>query len=349
MTPELLKKIETLIARNQQSDDKSFILQLKQLIYDSEFFYEKDVKPISELAAECIQQLKADAPQGNFIKTGFVDLDKAIGGFLPGEFVVIGGRPAMGKTSFLVDLSKNISISTPLLYITLELSDRQLTNRFIASILSAPLHQINSKTFTPVECDYISSKEKELASRQLFLLDSRSNSIAVLKAHCEKQISERGVKVIVLDYLQLASSYQHRKYRELEVSFVCRELKNIAKEHQVCVIVSSQLNRNLENRIGYEGKCPQLSDLRESGAIEQDADKVILLHRPEYYHILTDENGNSLEGIAEVFVAKNRNGATNRIRLFFNSYSSSFRDFTDFKSTFGFSPERLKDLEENSF
>jgi replicative DNA helicase len=349
MTPELLQKIENIIARNQQTDDKTVVFQLKQLLYDNEILSEKEVKSIAELVTESLRQLKAESFQNDIIKTGFRDLDRLIGGFLPGELVIIGGRPAMGKTAFLVDLSLNISKIVPLLYITLELSDEQLTNRFIASLSEIPAHLTKQQAITSAEWEHINSIEKKITDHQLFLLDNQHNTISILRTHCEKQIRENGVKVIIIDYLQLASSYQHRKYRELEVSFVCRELKNIAKKHNVCIIASSQLNRGIENRSGMEGKRPQLADLRESGAIEQDADKVILLHRPEYYNIFTDNEGNSLTGIAEIIVAKNRNGITADVRLHFDYKIPKFRDFVNFKNDFAFSSGRLKDLEEVPF
>jgi len=346
MTPELLQKLEHIIARNKQTDDSDVVFQLKQLLYDNESHSQKEVISITELVTEYLSRLREETYQNDIIKTGFQDLDNVIGGFFPDEFVVVGGRPAIGKTTFLVDLSLNISKTVPLLYITLELSDKQLTNRFIVSLSEIPMHSTKQQTITSAEWERINSIERGFTDHQLFILDNRSNDIFTLKMHCEKQIRENGVKVIVIDYLQLASSYQHRKYRELEVSFICRELRSIAKEHNVCIIVSSQLNRSVENRCGTEGKRPQLTDLRESGSIEQNADKVILLHRPEYYGICEDNEGNSLIGIAEIIVAKNRNGITGEVRLHFDCKIPKFRDI---KNDFTFSSDRLKEMEEVPF
>ena len=223
MTPELLQKIEHIIARNQQTDDSAVVFQLKQLLYDNENHNEKEVISITELVTENLRQLREKTFQNDIVETGFRDLDNVIGGFLPGEFVVIGGRPAIGKTTFLVDLSLNISKTVPLLYITLELSDKQITNRFIASLSEIPVYPTKQQIMTSVEWERINSIDREFSDHQLFILDNRNNDIPILKMHCEKQIREKGVKVIVIDYLQLASSYQHRKYRELEVSYVCRE------------------------------------------------------------------------------------------------------------------------------
>ena len=290
-------------------------------------------KPIPELVVETPRQLQAETSQNGVIKTGFQDLDKLIGGFLPGEFIIIGGRPAMGKTSFLVDLSLNISENYPLFFETLELDDWQLTQRFISSHVEIPIRKIEQpQTLTLAECEQIDSKMKKIADSQLFILGvDMNNAISFLKAHCEKQIKENGVKVIVIDYLQLVSWYQRKEDNKIDMSFVCQELKNIAKENNVCVIVSSQLKRDLVKRIGNEGKRPQLSDLglRESDAIMQNADKVIFLHRPEYYEIYEDESGNDLTGIAEIIVAKNNNGVTGNSVLRFDKEIPKFSNFAN--------------------
>jgi replicative DNA helicase len=343
MTTELQQKIEDIIAHGQQVDDRAVVSQLKKLFYENENFTETDTKPIAELVAESLRQLKTETPQNGVFKTGFQDLDSLIGGFLPGEFVVIGGRPAMGKSTFLVDVSLNISKTVPLLFVTLDFSGEQLTTRFIASLSNVPAHRFLQKTMSAAEWERIDATEKKLADRQLFVLDSRNNGITAIKAHCEKQIRENGVKVIVVDFLQLISSYQSRHNRADEVGFVSRELKNIAKEHNVCIIVSSSLNRGLVHR-GGEGR-PQLSDLRESGTIEQDADKVIFLYRPEYYKIIEDERGNSLSGIVEFMVAKNRNGVTGDARLLFDAEIPKFKTPVNVKEKFAFSSDRLKEID----
>jgi replicative DNA helicase len=344
MTPELLLKIENIIAHGQQVDDRAVVSQLKKLLYENEYSTETDTKPIAGLVAENLHRLKTETPENDIFKTGFQELDKAIGGFLPGEFIVIGGRPAMGKTTFLVDVSLNISKTVPLLFVTLDFSDELLTTRFIAALSEIPAQQLLQKKLNAAEWERIDATEQKFSTRQLFVLDSRNNGITAIKAHCEKQIRENGIKVIVADYLQLIRSGQHWRQRVDEVSFVSRELKNMAQEHNICVIVSSSLNRGVENRYGE--KQPQLSDLRDSGAIEQDADKVILLHRPEYYRITEDERGNKLTGIAEFIVAKNRNGATGTARLLFDAEIPAFKPLVNVKKEFTFSPDRLKELDD---
>jgi replicative DNA helicase len=269
-----------------------------------------------------------------------------IGGFLPGEFVVIGGRPAMGETTFLVDLSLNISKTVPLLFVTLDFSGEQLTTRFMASFFDIPSSRLLQKKLNAADWQCIDETEKKFASQQLSVLDSRNTSIATIKTHCEKQIRENGIKVIVLDYLQLVRSNRRWRQRVDEVSYVSRELKNMAQELNVCIIASSSLNRGLEYRWSGE-KRPQLSDLRDSGAIEQDADKVILLHRPEYYKITEDEKGNDLTGVVEFIVAKNRNGVTGEVRLLFDADIPRFSPIVHAKKNFTFSADRLKEIDDS--
>jgi replicative DNA helicase len=344
MTPELQQKIENIIARNQQTYDRGVVLQLKKLLYENEYSTETDTKPIVELVAENLHRLKTETPKNGILKTGFQELDKAIGGFLPGEFIVIGGRPAMGKTTFLVDVSLTISKTVPLLFVTLDFSGELLTTRFIASLSKIPTHRLLQKNLNEAEWERIDATEQAFADHQLFVLDNRNNTINAIKALCEKQIRENGVKAIVVDYLQLIRSNQQWKQRVDEVSVISRELKDMAREHNVCVIVSSALNRSIEHRYGE--KQPQLSDLRDSGAIEQDADKVILLHRPEYYRIIEDEKGNKMAGIAEFIVAKNRNGATGTTQLLFDAEIPKFKSPVNTKKKFTFSSDRLKELDD---
>ncbi|MDR1623483.1 MAG: DnaB-like helicase C-terminal domain-containing protein [Tannerellaceae bacterium] len=346
MTPELRQKIEDVIARNEQDDDRAVVSELKKLLYENERFAGKDAIPVAELVARNLRRLRTETPQSDVFKTGFQHLDSTLGDLLPGEFVIIGSRPAMGKTTFLVDLSLNISKTVPLLFVTLDFSEKDLANRFIASLAEVPAHLIRHKTMSETQWERINAIEKALAVHQLFVLDSRNTTISTIKAHCEKQIRENGVKVIVLDYLQLVSSNRHWRQRVDEVSSVSRELKNMAQEYNVCIIASSSLNRSAEYRFGTEGKRPQLADLRESGAIEQDADKVILLHRPEYFGIVEDDQGNDLSGIAEFIVAKNRNGATGHVFLPFDTEIPQFKNAVNVKEDFTFSLNRLKELDD---
>ena len=351
MTQDLQNKIENIISHNPQADDREIVFQLKQLLHEKTLqdSVGKDVKSITDLVNENMRRLKGDASaEGHMIKSGFKDLDKLIGGFRFGEFVVVGGRPSMGKTQLLINLSLFISESLPTLYVTYDLSEFLLTNRFISSVSEIPTQNILQQELDKKQKNKLNAIGTAFQKRKLFIHDSCDSSIEALKALCQKQIHDNGIRVIFIDYLQLISSYHHRKYRELEVSHVCRELKHIAKENDVCVVASSQLSRAVETRGGSEGKRPLLSDLRESGAIEQDADKVLLVHRPEYYGITVDNLENSLINQAEIIVAKNRNG---RLGSFFLSRDQDFTNFRTYveQKDFTFSAKRLLELEEMPF
>lgn len=322
MTQDLQHKIEVIIHRDPPMNDIEVVFELQQLLYEVEqqIYTEKKAKGLAELVAENLRQLNEGVGENAVIKTGFEDFDTAFGGFRLGEFVVIGGRPGMGKTQLLINLSLNISISIPVLYITLDLSESLLTNRFIASISGIPAHDIILERINEGQKDKLASLEHEFNRRHLFIYESNSNSIATLKTYCQHQIEMNEVKVIIFDYLQLISHYKYHKFREQEVSHICMELKSIAKRNNVCIITSSQLSRSVENRLGSVGKHPLLSDLKDSGMIEQSADKVLFMHRPEYYKILEDDKGNCLKGVVEIIMAKNRIGAIGHIRLIKDDY-----------------------------
>ena len=352
MTQELQYKIESIINRNPQADDKEIVFQLKHLLYETDlqrFTADKETKSISDLVAENMRKLCEGTYPNDMIKSGFDDFDRQLGGFRLGEFIVIGGRPAMGKTQLLINLSLNISITRPLLYVTLDLSDFLLTNRFMASVFKIPVDSFLRNQFNEEQIIKLSSAdEDEFSKRQLFIHDG-SCTVDEITAHCKKQIQENGIQVIVVDYLQLMKSYKLRN-REQEVSYISRELKNLAKEYNVCVIASSQVNRSVDYRTGMEGKHPQLSDLRESGAIEQDADKVIFIYRPEYDKIFEDADGNSLINLVKIIVLKNRNGRLGDFNLLrddnFTNFFTNFENFTKHKNEFSFLPDRLLELED---
>lgn len=344
MRQELKNKIENIINNNPNADEKEIVFQLKQLLYETELQNSvvKESKNIADLVSDSLNQLKGSTPNNNTIKSGFADFDKTYGGFGLGEFVVIGGRPAMGKRQLLVNLSLNISQTIPVLYFTFDLSEFLLTSRFLSSVSGIPASKILQHDLTDEEKNKLSLVESQLSKHKLFINDSYNNSLTAFKAHCQKQIEENGVKVIFVDYLQMMSSNKYRNSRELEISYISRELKNIAKDFNVCVIATSQLSRAVESRGG--SKHPQLSDLRESGAIEQDADKVIFIYRPEYYGFECDEEGNNTAGLAEIILAKNRNGSLGSIKLLRDNYFTNFRNFDTYKNDFSFSQNRLDEM-----
>lgn len=290
-------------------------------------------KSISELVTKNLARLHDDNLKDNSILTGFTEFDRMFNGFRLGEFVVVGGRPAMGKTQLLINLAINISKTEPTLFFTLDSSAYFLTNRFISSASGISSNKILHQEFSEEEKNRLAQVEKQFEQHKLFLNDKCNISFADFKLHCEKQIQENGIKVIVIDYLQLMSSKNNPAERELEVSFISEQLKGIAEEFNICVIASSQVSRTLETRRGT--KHPMLSDLHEYGTIEQNADKVIFIYRPEYYMIEKDEDGNDTTGIIEITLAKNRNGNLGSIKLIRDSHFTTYLEFepTQFQLT----------------
>lgn len=344
--PQFLKeKIDKIISKNPNADDNEILFQLKQLLYETESqsTYENDTESLSNLINENLNQLKSGSPTSKMIKSGFSEFDKEFGGFAHGEFIVIGGRPSMGKTQLLVNLALNTSSSIPVLYLTFDLSKHLLTNRFISTITGIPINKILQNDINEDDQKKLILAESKLNDYKIFVNDSCNSSLYLLRSICEKQIQENQIKVIFVDYLQMISSNKYRNNRELEISYISRELKNIAKDFNVCVIASSQLSRAVEQRGG--DKKPMLADLRESGAIEQDADKVIFVYRPAYYGFVFDENGNNVEEITELILAKNRTGSLGVVKLLRDSNFTNYRNFDGFKNEFSFSKNRMEELD----
>jgi replicative DNA helicase len=213
------------------------------------------------------------------------------------------------------------------------MSSQQLVNRLIVSETEIPHEKIRNGNLSPHEWTQLTVKISDLQNSKIYIDDTPALSIFELRAKCRRLKAQFDIDIIVIDYLQLMSGpTEARGNREQEVSTISRSLKAIAKELNVPVIALSQLNRSVETRGGF--KRPQLSDLRESGAIEQDADMVIFIHRPEYYGFLEDEEGNSLVGLAEIIVAKHRNGATGDVKLRFRKEQAKFTDLDEVFSPF---------------
>lgn len=348
MKQDLIQKIQAIIA-NQSVPENELVLQLKAMLDETEWQGSqlKESKSIDSLVFDSLTELISETNQDNVIKTGFKDFDAQFGGFRLGELVVIGGRPAMGKTQLLVNLSLNISKQKPVLYFTFDLSAFLLTTRFISANSGISVGKILQNELSNEEKSTLTNLQKQFSKHNILINDSGNNSFASLRAHCQKEIKEHGVKVIVVDCLQMMSSNKYRNNREQEISHISRELKNIAKDFNVCVIASSQLSRAAESR-GLQ-KFPQLSDLRESGAIEQNADKVIFIYRPEYYGLDMDEEGNSTVGITELLIAKNRNGIIGKATISNDKNMTKFSDFIGYKTDFTFSKNRYEEIGSSPF
>lgn len=263
------------------------------------------------------------------IQSGFTELDKITFGWKKGELIVIGGRPAMGKTALAISLVRNIAIlnRTPIAYFSLEMSTVQFMNRFLSNVSNVEIN--HAESYTKKEQALLDNAEKIIEDAPIFLDDTPALSVQELRTKASHLIREHQVKLIVIDYLQLMNaSGMIYGNREEEVSLITRSLKALAMELNIPIIALSQLNRR-ENCEGIDGKRPQLSDLRESRTIEQDADMICFIHRLEYYRIFQDEKGNDLHGMAEIIVAKNRDGKTGDARLKFLGAISRFQNIDE--------------------
>jgi len=352
MTPNLTKRIENILRHSE--DENEILLSLKQLLSEQDIQPKKikESKTILELFVENTEVIMNPDTNKKFIQTGFRSLDYILGGFMLGDFVVIGGRPGMGKSILFINLAINISKTIPTLFIGLDLNEFRFTSKIISAMTGVSMGDIVKFSFTNEERDLINLAKGKIDKLNLLVNDEQGNSLMDFRALCQKHIEEHDVKVIIVDELQLLNpAHKYRNSRELEISSICKTLKNIAKDFNVCVIAGSQLNRGVEGRSGLEGKRPQLSDLRESGAIEQDADKVIFIHRPEYYHLTEDVQGNSLIGRVELIIAKNRIGPLGEVYLKRNDKFTSFFDMDDYEGIdeFKFSQERMDEIKEVPF
>jgi replicative DNA helicase len=263
------------------------------------------------------------------IPTGYTDLDKMTSGWQKSDLVIIAGRPAMGKTSFALSLAKNISVdfNEPIAFFSLEMDNVQLVNRLLSNVCEIPGSKILNGQLSSDEWGRLDQNIRKLEGAPIYLDDTAGLSVFELRTKARRLVREKGVKLIMIDYLQLMNA-NGMKFgsRQEEVSTISRSLKGLAKELRIPIIALSQLSRNVEGREGAEGKRPLLSDLRESGAIEQDADMVLFVHRPEYYRIFEDEQHRDLRGMAQIIVAKHRKGATGDVLLRFRGEFTRFQN-----------------------
>jgi len=275
--------------------------------------------------------MKAYSNKGELtgISTGYLRLDEITNGLKESDFIIIAGRPSMGKTAFALSLLKNMAVdrNIPSAFFSLEMSRVQLAQRLISNVTNITLSQIVGGQLSPSDFEHYDKSLPLLLDSPIYIDDTPGLSLMELRTKARRLVREHGVKIIFVDYLQLMNANGiHPSSRQEEVSIISRSLKGLAKELNLPVVALSQLNRGVESRDGLEGKRPQLSDLRESGAIEQDADLVLFVHRPEYYHIYQDDKGNDLHGMAQIIIAKQRMGATGDMLLTFRGEFTRFED-----------------------
>jgi len=289
--------------------------------------------PVIGRAVNIIEKAHANTGGLTGISTGFYKLDDITCGWQNSDLVIIAGRPAMGKTAFALSLAKNIAIDQkiPMAFFSLEMTDVQLANRLMSNVCEIEGKKLLNGQLDREEWNRLDKNLTYMTEAPLFIDDTESLSIMELRTKARRLKNEHHIQLIMVDYLQLMTASGMRyNSRQEEVSLISRSLKGLAKELNIPVLALSQLNRGVESRDGVEGKRPQLSDLRESGAIEQDADMVIFLHRPDYYGIYKSDDGTKdYRGMAEVIISKHRKGATGIIMTGFKGQYTRFENPED--------------------
>ena len=292
----------------------------------------RETMSIQDVLKDTIAQIESNRERSDGLSgvaSGFVGLDEVTLGWQASDLVIVAARPAMGKTAFVLTMARNMAVEhhTPVAFFSLEMSSQQLAKRLIVSETGISNEKIRGggRALSDAEIIQLNERVKNLASSPLYIDDTPALSLYEFRSKARKLVRSQGVKLIIIDYLQLMTGpVELRGMREQEVAHISRGLKSIAKELNIPILALSQLSRAVEVRGG--NKRPQLSDLRESGAIEQDADIVIFIHRPEYYG--ATENPADL-GLAEIIIAKHRNGKVCDVKMRFLSSQTRFVDFND--------------------
>ena len=344
---------------NESTDVMDLLDEAESKLYD---IAQNNIKGSSETAQNLVIQAKNRIEEiGNRegslsgISTGFEKLDRLTSGWQPSDLIIIAARPGMGKTALALSMARNISVQKkiPVAFFSLEMSSVQLITRLISAETGLSSDKLRTGKLAQHEWQQLNVKVSDLESAPLYIDDSAALTIFELRAKARRLASAHDIKLIVIDYLQLMNLGSSNKAgnREQEISTISRNLKALAKELNIPVIALSQLSRAVETRGGT--KRPILSDLRESGAIEQDADIVSFLYRPEYYGITEwdDDMKTPSEGQGEFIVAKHRNGALDSIKLKFVANLGKFEDIDSFDSPFEFqsklnSDNKLSDFSE---
>jgi len=318
-------------AYDESTDVFDLLSKAEKNLYDvSEGNIRKNYDKMSSLIREALVQIeeiknKEDGLSG--IPSGFAELDRVTSGWQKSDLVILAARPGMGKTAFVLSMARNTAVqfNAAVAVFSLEMSSVQLITRLISSETGLSSEKLRKGKLESHEWTQLHAKIKKLEKAPLFIDDTPALSVFDLRAKCRRLVAQHDVKIIVIDYLQLMTAGGDNKgNREQEISTISRSLKSIAKELNVPVIALSQLSRAVETRGG--SKRPLLSDLRESGAIEQDADIVSFIFRPEYYGLTEwdDDDGTPCDGQAEFIIAKHRNGGLENIRLKFTAHLAKF-------------------------
>jgi replicative DNA helicase len=283
----------------------------------------EDYAPLSDIMGDALNEIEAISNRGGEmvgVPTGFTELDKLTNGLHPGQLIIVAARPAIGKSTLGVDIARAASIKHGLASVifSLEMSRNEIVMRLLSAEAQVPLHHMRSGTMSDADWSKLASKMGVVSEAPLFIDDSPNMTLMEIRAKCRRLKQRHDLRLVVVDYLQLMTSGKRVESRQQEVSEFSRSLKLLAKELGVPVIAISQLNRGPEQRVD---KKPMLSDLRESGSLEQDADMVVLLHREDAY-----ERESPRAGEADFIVAKHRNGPTQTVTVAFQGHYSRFVD-----------------------
>ncbi|HRP01145.1 MAG TPA: replicative DNA helicase [Candidatus Kapabacteria bacterium] len=288
----------------------------------------KSFTPINKLAKDTYKIISKMAEQDKTgltgITTGFARLDDMLGGFQRSDLIIIAARPSMGKTALALSFLRNMGVRerVPVALFSIEMAGIQIVTRLISSDAKLDQHKIRTGRINHTENDLIIRSVGRLSDSPIFIDDSPMLSVMELRAKCRRLVAEHKVECVFVDYLQLMTAPKSES-REREISFISSSLKQIAKELNIPVVALAQLNRSIETRPGKD-KRPLLSDLRESGSIEQDADVVMFVNRPEQYNMMTYEDGTPTEGTGELIIGKQRNGPTGIVRVAFDKSCARF-------------------------
>jgi replicative DNA helicase len=309
---ELLDDAESKIFQVAQQQTKAGFTRIKELLWPT---------------MERIEAIQAGGKTVTGVPSGFTELDELTSGFQPADLVIVAARPSMGKTAFTLNIAQHAAIeeNVPVAFFSLEMSKESLVQRMLTSEARVDAQRLRKAQLRDDDVPRLARAAGILSSAPVWIDDTPGITLLEMRSKARRLKAESGVGLVIVDYLQLMSGPAHSESRQQEVSQISRGLKALAKELGVPVVALSQLSRAPEQRTG-DNKRPQLSDLRESGAIEQDADLIMFLFRQEYYDGPQDKDGNSLEGKAEVIISKQRNGPTGTANLFFQKQYTRFEN-----------------------
>ncbi len=310
---ELLDEAESKIFQVSQSRGTQGFTRIKELMWPT---------------MEKIEALQRGGKSITGVASGFTDLDELTSGFQPSDLIIVAARPSMGKTALVLNIAQHAAIeaNVPVAIFSLEMSKESLVQRMLTAEARVDAQKLRKGMLRDDDFPRMARAAGILSSAPIWIDDSPGITLLEIRSKARRLKAESGVGMVVVDYLQLIQGSANSESRQQEISQISRSLKALAKELAVPVIALSQLSRAPEQRAGDHR--PQLSDLRESGAIEQDADLVMFIYRQEMYDGPTDKDGNSLEGRAELIVGKQRNGPTGFVNLFFHKAYTRFENYS---------------------